>query len=221
MGPEAPFACLTSDIVRSREAPDRAALQCRIEAALARVNESLRGQLAVPLAVTVGDEWQGLFTCLEAALEADLVLRGALAPEVFATGIGVGGLATPLAGRTADMDGPCFHRARGALERAKRRGSGGVAVDSGDPGLDLPVNTICHLLSALSSRWTEKQLRAVLTYRERGTELAAAEALGISQPVLHRSLAGARGREFLEAYRQLLAFVRGYPGGPREEARAP
>lgn len=120
----------------------------------------------------------------------------------------MGALATPVAERTADMDGPCFHRARGALERAKRRGSAGIVVDSGDPELDLPVNTICLLLSVVSSRWTEKQLRAVLAYRARGTEQAAAETLGVSQPVLHRSLAGAKGREFLEAYQQLLAFVR-------------
>ena len=202
------FVALTSDVVRSRDVPDRETLQRRIEEALAEANRRFAGELVVPLAVTLGDEWQGLPSSLEVSYEVDLFLRFRLAPATLCSGVGRGPISTSVKPRTADMDGVCFHRSREALERAKRRRAPGACQVTGDSAADRPANAISLLLAALADAWTERQLRTVAAVRGLGTERAAAEALGVSQVTIHKSLAAARGREFLEALDELKAFLR-------------
>ncbi|GAB4266416.1 MAG: hypothetical protein Kow0092_19370 [Deferrisomatales bacterium] len=208
------FACLTADLIGSRRVSDRAAVQRQVEQALGRVNSEFQGRLVVPFSFTVGDEWQGLLDAPDAALEADFRLRRLLHPLGVSSGLGLGAVSTPIRDRTAAMDGPCFHRSREALERAKRLRSQATVFASGLPLLDRPTNAICLLLHALSGKWTPKQHRTVMTYADRGTEAAAAEALGVSQPTVHQSLEAARGRAYLQAREELLEFVRTFPLTP-------
>src|SRR5690606_29785230 len=72
------LATLLGDLVGSRGARDRAAVHGRVRAALARVNEQLSP--VTPLRVTAGDEFQGTFDHLGAAVHAGLVIRLDLAP---------------------------------------------------------------------------------------------------------------------------------------------
>jgi hypothetical protein len=204
------FVCLTCDVVASRLSEDRESLQDRIEASLAEANRGFADKLSVGLSVTLGDEWQGLFRAPEAALEVDLFLRARLYPFAVRSGLGFGGISTPLRKTTAAMDGECFHRSRLAVEAARKRRLPGVVILSGDPVRDAASNAVCGLLAAVSAHWTEKQLRSVMAYRERATEQAAATALGVAQPTLHQSLEGARGKEFVEGFSRLLEFLRLY-----------
>lgn len=202
------YVCLTGDLVASRLSEDREALQRRLEAALAEANARFGADLAVPLAVTLGDEWQGLFLSPGAALEADLLVRARVHPVEVRAGVGAGGLATPLRETTARMDGECFHRSRQAIDAARRRRIPGVVLLTGNPLLDAGANAACILLAALFSGWTEKQVKSVLAFREFATEQTAADALGVSQPTLHQSLEGARGKEFVEGFARLREFLR-------------
>jgi hypothetical protein len=207
------YACLTADLIASRQSQDRGATQARLEHALQRVNESLGESIAVPFCVTLGDEWQGLLLTPAAALEADFLFRRLLHPLCVSSGVGIGGVSTPLRERTASMDGPCFHRAREALRRAKERRGPATVLASGDPLLDEPVNALCLLLHALAARWTEKQFRSLEAYLAHGTEAAAARALGVSQPTLHQSLDRGQAKLYLEAREALLRFAAAYPRG--------
>ena len=112
------FVALTCDLVDSKEQPDRAELQRQLEAALRDANTAFAGELAVPLSITLGDEWQGLLRSVEAALRLDFALRRALHPVRLRSGLGAGALTSELRERTALMDGPCFHRSRAALQIA-------------------------------------------------------------------------------------------------------
>ena len=75
--------------------------------------------------------------------------------------------------------------------------------------VDDPVNALLLLLHAISDRWTDKQHETFVTYRRHGTEVATAAALGVSQPTVHQSLAGAMAKPYAEAYEALLAFAGG------------
>ncbi|MBI5015587.1 MAG: hypothetical protein HZB55_08850 [Deltaproteobacteria bacterium] len=215
------YACLTGDLVASRLSEDREAVQLRLEEALSEANASFGADLAVRLSVTLGDEWQGLFHTPDVALEADLLLRTRLYPVEVRAGVGAGRVSTPLRETTARMDGECFHRSRQALEAAGRRRIPGAVLLTGEPLLDAGANAVCGLLAALAAGWTEKQLRSTLAYRELGTEQAAAAALGVSQPTLHQSLDGARGKEFVEGFERLLEFVRLCASGASKGEEAP
>jgi hypothetical protein len=200
--------CVTTDIVASREIDDRASTQKKIAALLSNINAAHSDAIVVPFTITLGDEWQGLVANMEYALTIDFELRRSLRPLRVASGIGFGAIATALRARSAEMDGECFHRSRAALERAQQRKGSSAVVDTGYVDFDEPANALLLLLHAISEQWTDKQHETFVAYRRHGTESAAAAALGVSQPTVHQSLAGAMAKPYAEALDALIAFAR-------------
>ncbi|MET0699627.1 MAG: SatD family protein [Mycobacterium sp.] len=105
-------AALLGDVVGSRTAPDRARLHRAVTDALAAVTD---GAVEAP-ALTVGDEFQGAYATVGAAIDAALSIRLALQPEVdIRFGIGWGEV-TLLDETTRIQDGPGWWSAREAIE---------------------------------------------------------------------------------------------------------
>ena len=112
-----PVATLIGDVVGSRGTRDRAVLHARLADSLAGVNDLLHP--AVPLRITVGDEYQGVFASVGAALAAAFRLRLALAPDVDVRhGVGWGAV-TVLAEDPRVEDGPGWWAARAAIEHVE------------------------------------------------------------------------------------------------------
>jgi hypothetical protein len=102
------------DLVGSRLSADRAAVHARFERAIGAVNEAYAPP--VPLRIGVGDEFQGIFASLGAAIGATLRLRMALLPDVdVRQGIGWGRVLV-LAEEPRVEDGPGWWAARAAVE---------------------------------------------------------------------------------------------------------
>jgi hypothetical protein len=114
------WAAVIGDVVGSRQATSRSRLQQRLDKALAVVNEAL--ETVQPLTPTLGDEFQGMFGRVEDAMEASLRLRVELVGKVdVRIGIGWGTLRTQDPSRTPfGQDGPCWWRARDALQELAR-----------------------------------------------------------------------------------------------------
>ncbi len=192
-------ACITTDLIGSKRQTDRAATQARVEEVLAAVNRDEGIPLLVPLSITMGDEWQGLVQRVDDAYRVDLEVRRRLHPLRVRSGIGVGPVTTPVRERTALMDGPCFHRSRAALDQAKRHRGSSTLLRSGLEWLDDYVNAQERLILATVDDWTDTQFATALAFLDEGTETATAERLGVAQPTVHRSLAGAHAKEVLRA----------------------
>jgi DNA-binding transcriptional LysR family regulator len=205
--PKARVVCLTSDLIKSRSLDARAATQRDLDAALDEANAEFAGTLLVPFSITLGDEWQGLFRDLASALRADFAIRETLHPLRIASGFGVGPVATELRERTALMDGECFHRSREALEDARRRKGSAARLQSDDALLDETVNATVSLLHAIFDGWSDRQVEIFRAYVAHGTESAAAEALGVTQPTVHQSLSGALAKTYREARDGLFDIV--------------
>lgn len=113
-------AAVIGDVVGSRQAGSRSRLQQRLDRALATVN----GGMATiqPLTPTLGDEFQGMFERIEDAIEASFRLRVELVGKMdVRIGIGWGTLRTQDESRTPfGQDGPCWWRAREALQELAR-----------------------------------------------------------------------------------------------------
>ncbi len=112
-------ATVIGDVVGSRSAPDRARLHTRLTALLEHANTHLRP--AVPLRVTVGDEFQGCFATVGAAVHASLWLRLHLAVDLR-HGLGWGQV-TVLTEEPRVEDGPGWWAARAAIEEVKEEAS--------------------------------------------------------------------------------------------------
>ncbi|MEZ5097811.1 MAG: SatD family protein [Nocardioides sp.] len=117
-------ATLLGDLVSSRST-DRVAVHGRLVDVLAEVSTAV--PTVSPLRVTAGDEFQGRFATVGAALQASLRLRLALLPEYDARhGVGWGAVALLQADPLVE-DGPGWWAARAAIDQV-RAGEGRAAL---------------------------------------------------------------------------------------------
>lgn len=114
------WAAVIGDVVGSRQAANRARMQKRLDGTLAAVNLSTKP--VQPLTTTIGDEFQGMFETVAQAMDASFLLRLELAGRLdVRMGIGWGTLRTSDPERTPfGQDGPCWWRAREALDELAR-----------------------------------------------------------------------------------------------------
>jgi len=204
-------AALIGDVVGSRRASDRSALHRRVATALRQVAE---GAIDPP-AFTVGDEFQGNYQTVGAAIDAALALRLAVAPEIdIRFGIGWGAV-TVLDADAGIQDGPAWWAARDAITHtAEAQRQPGFALvrttfrAAEDSRTDVgAVNAalICrdHLLGSLDER-SLRIVRGLMTGRTK-KELAAAEGISPSA-VSQRS-----SRDGLDLIALASQYLRGVP----------
>jgi hypothetical protein len=168
------YVALIADAVASRGLPAarRARLQSDLRGALPDLNARYRRSLAARFAVTLGDELQCLLTSAEPVWELAHHLRLRFAEVEWVVACGLGPIATRLDRNTTapEVDGPCFHEARGAMERAKASRLV-LALGGFDPALEPLVN----YYSALHWSWTPRQRQAATLLRLGSPAFAAAQ----------------------------------------------
>ena len=184
-----------ADLVKSRAIEQRAQVQASLIDALDALNRRFADVLAAPLAMTAGDEFEGLFLSPAPLLPIAQTLSDRIAPHRLTFGFGAGTLVTPLTGPVEErqigrLDGPVFHAARSALGAARRDDAWLAAQGFGAP-CDLAVSGIGELLGELRWAWTDRRAEIVALARGRKQKLVAAE-LGVSQSVVSEALKAAR-----------------------------
>ncbi len=174
------YVALIADAIASRELPaaTRARLQADARAAVRDLNRRYGRVLAARFAVTLGDELQCLLPTPRPVWELAHDLRARLPAVDWVVACGRGPITTPLAPTAPEMDGPCFHEARAAMDRAKRQRQvfafGGFA-----PALD----PLASYYSALYRSWTPRQRRAATLLRL-GDPATAATRLGVDRSAI-------------------------------------
>ncbi|HYN67288.1 MAG TPA: SatD family protein [Ornithinibacter sp.] len=186
------------DLVGSRGAPNRRALHRAVEKALVGVNAAVPA--VTELRVTVGDEFQGAYSTLGAALEAALRVRLELLPGAdVRVGIGRGPVQLLDAERGIE-DGPGWWAARAAIEAVEQAagrsatrhlrtayrpapGDDDAHRDGGRHADPDAVNAalLCrdHLVGSLSQR-SLRLLRGLMDPHTTQSELAAFEGISAS-----------------------------------------
>ena len=159
------YVALTADVIASRElsATRRAQLQDTLRRLLPALNSRWAGALAARFALTMGDELQCLLTTPGAIWEVSHGIRQAFNSVDWIIACGRGTLSTPLAPGIAapELDGPCFHAARAALERGKAERLILALGGFDDPRLD----GVSRYYAALYWGWTRRQRLAANVWR--------------------------------------------------------
>src|SRR6059058_2856556 len=139
------FIAVIADAVASSALPPprRARLQRELRSAIPEFNRRWRTALAARFAVTLGDEFQALLTTARPLWELLHEVHFRFPEVEWVVACGLGAIATRLERRATapEVDGPCFHAARAAMEHAKRQrlligfgGPGGVEAGPVDLG---------------------------------------------------------------------------------------
>jgi hypothetical protein len=158
------YVAVLADAIGSRALVPtaRARLQARLVAGLKELNKRRvwRSGLAAGFAIARGDEIEGLLA--DASLLWDIAhwLRHTFADVDWIIACARGPISTALAATAPEVDGPCFHAARAALEEAKERRQ--VFTFRGFPPA---VDALAAYYSALYWSWTPRQRRQAATLR--------------------------------------------------------
>lgn len=158
------YVAVLADAIGSRTLPPklRARLQADLVAGLKAANRrhAWRAGLAAGFAISRGDEIEGLLR--DASLVWDVVhwLRVAFPAVEWIVACARGPIATALAPSAVEVDGPCFHAARAALDEAKSRRQ--VLVCR---GFSPVVDALASYYSALYWSWTPRQRRVASRLR--------------------------------------------------------
>jgi hypothetical protein len=161
----ATYVAVIGDVVASRElAPARRRrLQETLRAELARLNRraAWRRSIAARFAVAAGDEIEGLLTSAAPLWALSHTLRAALPDVDVIVACGRGPIATALAPTAPEVDGPCFHLARAALDAAKPDRQVFAFGGFDDPRLP----GLAGYYSGLYWSWTRRQRRMASAWR--------------------------------------------------------
>jgi hypothetical protein len=186
------------DLVGSRRQPDRGAAQQHLVDALADVNAAVPA--LQPLAPTIGDESQGAYADLSAAMLATLLLRLTL-PYPLDCRFGLGGGTWQNVGRSdygPMQDGPAWWAARDAIVEAKTREvrrhkslrtwygvADGKAADFAPVGV---TNALLMCRDEIVSGMNDRSRRLALGLLRGRTQVELAKAEDISQSAVSQNL---------------------------------
>lgn len=210
--PPGRYYAIIGDLVGSRTMADRAGVQVRFREAIAEANRHTSARLTAPLKLTAGDEVQGLTREPEALVDVMVRLSDALVPETLTWGWGYGTLSTDLVGDVALLDGPCLHRAREAVEIAKKRASW-LEVSGFAAPADQVLSALMNLVGAIRSEWTERQAQVVRESRGR-LQVEVADRLGIAPSTVSRTLSAAHAARVLAGEEAAKALLRSLAPDP-------
>ncbi len=206
-----------ADIVSSRELDDRRTAQRAIESAFAQVVDILpaHARPVRPFAAVVGDEFQGAFPTLRAALAATLLVRLAL-PAVLDLRFGLGlGEVEEIPSTSGSLsEGPGWWAARAAIEHVEeiarreapqaRTWVAAAEHVAGAADLVRIANAAALARDRVVGRWSDR-VRALVCGRIAGvTQGDLAQSQGISQSAVSQTLAAAGATTIILAYGQLV-----------------
>jgi hypothetical protein len=164
-----------------------------LDDAMSRGNAA--GQPVQPLRMTIGDEFQGLFGNVAEAISASLQIRMTLRPTVdVRIGIGWGTLDLVPQDPPFGQDGPCWWRAREAIEEVKKSESSNsvprsvrTLVRTGDSSDEL-INAYLVSRDHITAGWDEVDVEIARLFRNGVNQTKISEQVGLSQSSVSRRL---------------------------------
>jgi len=153
------YVAVLADAIGSRTLPPKARvrlqadLQTRLRTDLNK-RKPWRSGIAARFAIARGDEIEGLLTDAEFVWDIAHWLRGVFADVDWIIACARGPISTALADTALEVDGPCFHAARAALEEAKE-----TRQVFTFRGFSPAVDALAAYYSALYWSWTPRQRR--------------------------------------------------------------
>jgi len=193
---------LLADLERSRKALDRPALARKIKAAIQAVNRKHAAELHTAFVTTKGfDEVSGVLTRPDRAFDLAVDLNIAIWPQRFRYALAQGSIDVGFStGNAAAMDGPVFHAAAMAINRARRfRLMFALEIPCLDRRLAGLIESVGQLHAAVMTDWSQGGADIVRAWRSTPEEQRRQDDLarvrGVSQQAISSALRKTRLKE--------------------------
>lgn len=178
-----------ADVIESRALGDRESFGAALDTTLDRLNDEFADAVTADFAPLKGiDEFGGVLDSPRHAYDVIRTIADGLFPVEVRFAVAYDTVDVVPEPDVALMDGPAFHRADELLGAVETAGDL-VGVDTGDPVRDGYLADVANLILTLRADWTDRQFEVVRTYRETGSQRAAAERLDVSQQAVSAALA--------------------------------
>lgn len=196
-------ATIIGDLVSSRTFPNRNRLHRDVSSVLAALNVDLRP--VQPLAITVGDEFQGAFATRSEVVHASLLIRLRMLDTVSGPdtrfGLGFGPISTIDPDVSpAVQDGPGWWAARAAIEKAKTlaasprssftrtRFAAAPASQTSELATESALNAFLGSRDFLVGRMSDRARRLFLGVLSGASQEELAKREGVSQGAVSQTL---------------------------------
>lgn len=207
------YVALIGDIRGSRDLDNRREAQEEFKSVVEGLNDQIPDRaIASPFTVTTGDEFQGLLTSITDAVDAAVSATDELHPTKIRFGIGRGGLETEVNHDQAiGMDGPCFYRAREAIEAADDEAAW-IRVRGWSDDLEGHVDSLFDLVQCVREGWTDRQAQFARTLAREGSQKQVANTFDVSKSTVSESLSAGHVQEVRAAEASLAALLESSAG---------
>ncbi|MEL7834504.1 SatD family protein [Fodinibius sp. Rm-B-1B1-1] len=182
---------LIGDVEDSQSIPpkDREVLQQNLADVLEGINDAMSDCITSPYTITLGDEFQAVFSDAMPVFEHIITIMARLHPVQVRFSLGVGPLDTPINKEQAiGMDGPAFHVARKGIDYLKENEElfHISIVDDNSTELKI-INSSLQLISGQMRSWNKRRLTILEMIKQGYDYKEISEAVGISKPAFYKN----------------------------------
>ena len=199
---------LVGDLVASRRIAERSAVQERLRACLRQLNSKKREGLVSPYTITLGDEFQAVFSTPDRLFRDALTVLIALYPVEVRFSFAIGEISTAINTKQAiGMDGPAFHEARATIDRLKKTKSLFAIASPDGAGLTL-INQSLALVSHTIGKWPRNRLELLRGLTENHTVKQLARDLRVTDKAVYKSIDAGAIRTIVPLLEEIIADLR-------------
>ena len=199
---------LVGDLVASRRIVERSAVQERLRACLRQLNSKKREGLVSPYTITLGDEFQAVFSTPDRLFRDALTVLIALYPVEVRFSFAIGEISTAINTKQAiGMDGPAFHEARATIDRLKKTKSLFAIASPDGAGLTL-INQSLALVSHTIGKWPRNRLELLWGLTEDHTVKQLARDLRVTDKAVYKSIDAGAIRTIVPLLEEIIAGLR-------------
>jgi len=199
---------LVADLVASRKIVERRGVQERLKACLRQLNSKKREGLVSPYTITLGDEFQAVFSTPDRLFRDALTVLIALYPVEVRFSFAIGEISTAINIKAAlGMDGPAFHEARATIDRLKKTKNLFAIASPDGTGLTL-INQSLALVSHTIGKWPRSRLEILWGLSENRTVKQMARDFRVTDKAVYKSIDAGAIRTIVPLLEEITASLR-------------
>jgi hypothetical protein len=197
---------LIGDVVASRKIRERAAFDGILLETLDVLNQR-NAHILSPYTVTIGDEFQAVFSRVDALLSDVVSIMAAVHPKKIRFSFGVDTLIKPINPlRAIGMDGPAFYEARDGIVKLKKTKNLLAVGGENIPRIPL-LRQVLFLISHRMGKWHKTRFQ-VMAMLQRGTPVKEIAArLGISDQAVYKNIQAGALDVIIELFKEIEAIL--------------